>query len=190
MSDWDDPDREPAPRRRHDDDRDRESFPRRRHYEDERDDYDEQFGYGDVRHKVRGPGVALMVVGWIGVVVSIGTIVIAVAILVALANDPLPPRGDDRAVLGTVLGICGLTSLAACVIVAIGGQRMRECRSWGLSLTAAILAMSSLLLLSLCSLFVVPFGIWALVVLVQPEVKREFERAGRSVAPPRRDAWE
>ena len=189
MSDWDDPEREPAPRRRYDDDRDREDSPRRRHYDDVRDDYDERFGYRDYRQKVQAPGVALMVVGWLGVVVSIGMMVVAAIILVERAHNPPPPRGGDPAVMGTVLGICGLVSLVACVIVAVGGQRMRECRSWGLALTAAILALSSILLLGLCSIFVVPFGIWALVVLVQPEVKREFERAGRSAAP-RRDAWE
>jgi hypothetical protein len=57
---------------------------------------------------------------------------------------------------------------------------MRKCRSWGLALTAAILCIASSLVFGLCGLFSVAFGIWALVVLLSYDVKREFERLARS----------
>jgi hypothetical protein len=175
-----------------DDDWDR---PRRRAYDDIRDDYDDQFGhaddrfaYGDPRMKVQAPGTALMAVGWLGVLFSFALAGLG-TVLAVEASKRRPAVPDDDLVTGIIIIVGSLLSAAACVVVAIGGSRMRQCRSWGLSLTAAILAIASFVLLGLCSAFVMPFGIWALVVLVQQDVKREFERAGRARRQPARDEW-
>ena len=84
----------------------------------------------------------------------------------------------------------GLLSIAACAVVAIGGLRMRQCRSWGLSLTAAILAIASVLLFGLCSVLIVPFGVWALVVLCNSDVQREFRSLARAKDYSDRDVWD
>ncbi len=68
-----------------------------------------------------------------------------------------------------VLGILGF--LVAPVII-YGAIQMMRGRSFGLSRTAAILAVSPLT--SCCFIIGVPFGIWALVVLAQPDVKALF----------------
>ncbi len=161
-------------RRRPDDDW-RDDRPRRRQYGDDRDDYDEQYGYSDPRQKVRGPGLALMIVGIVGVLLSFGFIALAIFMLIEFANNPARPNADDE-LTAFILIACGGVSAAACLVVAMGGSRMRQCRNWGLAMTAAILAVASIALFGLCSVFILPFGIWALVVLNNSEVKREFRR--------------
>ncbi|MBO0696821.1 MAG: hypothetical protein J2P46_00365 [Zavarzinella sp.] len=159
-------------------------WPPRRDDYDVRDDYDDEFGYADPRRKVHGPGVALMVVGWVGVLVSLGIAVVGAVLFFAAARRP--PRDLS---LGAVMVVAGFASAAACVVTAVAGTRMRHCRNWGLALTAAILAICSFLLLGLCSVLTMPFGIWALVVLVQPDVKREFEQVALGRSRPARAAW-
>jgi hypothetical protein len=65
-------------------------------------------------------------------------------------------------------------------VVIIGGHRMRRCRGRGFALTAAVLCIASPLLFGPCGVFGVGFGIWALVVLLNADVKREFESVARS----------
>jgi hypothetical protein len=50
---------------------------------------------------------------------------------------------------------------------------MRKLESFGLCMTASILAMIPCL--SPCCILGLPFGIWALVVLNKPEVKSAFQ---------------
>jgi amino acid transporter len=154
--------------------RDWDDSPRRR-YGDDRDDDDELYGRDDPRQKVRGPGLALMIVDALGVFFSFGVIALSIFLLVESQNR-FGQRQTDDEITAIALIVCGILSVVACLIVAIGGARMRNCRSWGLSMTAAILAVASIVLFGLCSLFTLPFGIWALVVLSNSEVKREFQR--------------
>ena len=63
--------------------------------------------------------------------------------------------------------------LLIAVLTAAGGYMMMQGRSWGLALTAAILTMVPCLG-PCCGLFL-PVGIWAVIVLMKPEVKRAFQ---------------
>ena len=92
-SDWDDA----SPRRR-DDDYD-DLPPRRRRFDD---DYDDGAAYDDVRQRVQAPGMALMVVGLIGILCSLGFIVLGGVMVAGLADRPRV-RNDDDEVLGIVL---------------------------------------------------------------------------------------
>jgi hypothetical protein len=154
---------------------------RRSQYDDQRDDYDDEFGYGgfgDPRAKVRAPGMAMMVIGILGIVVSIGMLALGIIVPIAQLNQQ-GGGAADAIPFAVIFGVFGLFSLAACIVVTLGGRRMRECRNWGLALTAAILILCSLLL-SLCNVLIMPFGIWALVVLCNGEVQREFAKARRA----------
>jgi hypothetical protein len=142
---------------------------------DERDDYDDRPRYHlNPRQMVQGPGLAMAIVGWSGLVLTALTLLI---LALVGAMDPLP-RAEFyfRAI---VIGVFGLISLAMFAIVAVGGQSMRRCRHYGVCMTAAILLIATILLLGLASVFTLPFGIWALVVLCNSEVKREFTRPPR-----------
>ena len=139
---------------------------------------DDEFRYDDPGDQVRGPGLALLVVGCVGLLVSFGLVGLGLMIVEEAANRRTRRPSDD-AVAGVILTGAGLLLVPVSVLIAWGGGRMRQCRSRGLALTAALLACSSFLLLGLCAVFVMPFGIWALAVLLQPDVRREFARAVR-----------
>jgi hypothetical protein len=83
-----------------------------------------------------------------------------------------------------VLPIVALTMLSTWIIV--GGLKMLRLTSYGWAVGASVLAVSPipagpLWLLSL------PLGIWSLVVLSKPEVKRGFSRSAKASNPPELD---
>jgi hypothetical protein len=65
-----------------------------------------------------------------------------------------------------------LVFLAANVVIFLGAARMRNLQNYGMSLTAAIVAVVPLSLC--CCWFFMPLGIWCLVVLNDPYVKAVF----------------
>ena len=65
----------------------------------------------------------------------------------------------------------GVISLALSALVAYAGWQMRQLRNWGLSMAGAIVAMIPC---SGCCLLGLPIGIWAIVVLIDNDVKRAF----------------
>ena len=124
---------------------------------------------GDAQSKVNAPATALIVIGWIS---------IAVCLLAAIASCVcavvLVASGRESDVIGGVLLGAGTIVLGGiCMIwtgmVIFGAMKMKNLQSYGLAMTAAIL--------SICSLACLPtaFGIWALVVLLKPEVKAAFK---------------
>lgn len=132
--------------------------------------------------KLQGPGIALMIVGWLGVFLGVGGTAAMVAVFAFIKPPPAPAMQNEDLFVMVLIVVSGLITAVASAVIAIGGSRMRHCRSYGLALTAAILAICSIVILGLMSIFVLPFGIWALVVLVQSDVKREFDRL-RETAP-------
>jgi magnesium-transporting ATPase (P-type) len=177
-------DREWDDRRRQPDD---DYRPPRHRYADERDDYDdEQFRSRDVRQRVVAPGVALMIVGILGVLGSLGMAAFFAFMMIEESKRGAG-GGPDAAITAVIFVLLSGFSLAACVVVTLGGARMRQCRNYGLAMTAAILAIASIALFGLCSVFIIPFGIWALVVLNNSEVKREFRRTKQPSDPDAED---
>jgi hypothetical protein len=78
-------------------------------------------------------------------------------------------------VIGLPLLLCVLAWLLFCLLIILGGVRMMSLRSYGLAVTAAILALLPCQPLFLLGLI---FGIWALIVLSRPSVKAAFATAG------------
>jgi hypothetical protein len=128
-----------------------------------------------VRGRVTAPAIALVVVASVGLVASLFNIGWA---FVEQGVDPDAPemvrrfqqgaKGPVPAVVQTAFAIVNLLIIA-------GGVQMMRFRSWGLALTASILAMLNFG--SCCCVAGVPVGIWSLVVLLMPEVKAAFEQA-------------
>jgi hypothetical protein len=58
------------------------------------------------------------------------------------------------------------------VVILLGALKMKKLESYGLAMTASILAMIPCL--SPCCVIGLPIGIWALMVLSKPEVKSAF----------------
>ena len=69
--------------------------------------------------------------------------------------------------------IVSLISIAASPIIIFGGIQMLRARRYSVALVAAILALIPLT--SVCCIPGIPIGIWALIVLRNPEVKAAFE---------------
>lgn len=71
------------------------------------------------------------------------------------------------------VGFGGL-GLVLSVLVLVGALHMKRLESYSLAMTAAIV--SVIPCLAPCCVFSLPFGIWALVVLSDPQVKAAFQR--------------
>lgn len=126
---------------------------------------------GDPRAALNGPGMALMIFGYVGVGLA------AIGILLNILGIGLgAAQGGQEAAANMLSGGVGVASgiigMIVGVIVGIGGGKMRKGQSYGFAMTAAILAMIPCI--SPCCLIGLPLGIWALVVLMKPEVKAAF----------------
>jgi hypothetical protein len=128
------------------------------------------------REMVAAPAIALMAVGGTGAVVNL--LAMCFFIMMAL-NTPAPdPKmmaqpgfsfgfqlGKYSWAIVAFLGIClgGVMFLSA--------WKMKNLESYGYALTASIIA---LLPCQYCCIIAIPFGIWALIVLNDPDVKSAF----------------
>jgi hypothetical protein len=72
-------------------------------------------------------------------------------------------------IAAAIFGLC------LAVIILLGALKMMKLQSYGMAMTAAIVAM---LPCTLCCIMGLPVGIWALVVLMKPEVKAAFGQGG------------
>jgi hypothetical protein len=168
----------------HDDDRD---DVRRRD-----DEYDRDEGYDDgedrprrgartrALEKVSLPAIFLIIVGCLGLGMSVLNITIE---LMGLNNDnpfqfnkpnPNDPNAKAAENVGKVIG--GVVQVLWSLIVFFGGVQMKGLKSRGFVFFSCIWAM---LPCNLCCLLGLPFGIWALVVVNDPVVKRGFELTAR-----------
>ena len=142
---------------------------------DIRDDFDDDFGlvrtpWEVARRKLYGPAVAFIVLGLFGIV---GALIGAVAIVIS--QQAGAARSDER--LAIMIVCVALTGVGAClfVVVLIAGINMLRLQHRGLALTAAYIV-TGLSIAGLYAIIFFPFGIWALIVLYQPDVRREFQR--------------
>ena len=125
----------------------------------------------DVQNQVSGPATGLQVPAGIGIHWQIVSILIH--ILGMGANATL--GGDNKMLAmfsGTIGIVFGVIGIIIGAVVFMGGSKMKSLQSYGFVMTAAILAMIPCL--SPCCLLGLPIGIWAVIVLVKPEVKASF----------------
>jgi predicted Zn finger-like uncharacterized protein len=117
---------------------------------------------GNAAAMVTGPAIALLVVGILGVLVGIANVVYTVA----AGGDPTETTSYK---MGTYIG--SFASVIWGFVVLSGGLYMKGLRNRGSVMTACIFAM---LPCNPCCLLGLPFGIWALVVLNNPQVTDAF----------------
>ncbi len=87
-------------------------------------------------------------------------------------DEVAPPRAVPTVMWGIIGLLVLLLTLAPSLTLIVGGWRMRQGKSYGLSMVAAIIA---LLPCSFGWIVGLPMGIWALIVLLDPEVREGFE---------------
>jgi hypothetical protein len=94
----------------------------------------------------------------------------------------IPPNADPAMrqqletlfqALDTIAVVTTVSSLVIGTLIIYAMLKMRRLESYGLSLTGTILAM--LPCISPCCLLGFPLGIWALIVLLEEDVKRYFQ---------------
>jgi len=140
-------------------------------FNDIRDDYDENFGrvrtpIERARRKLIGPAIAFMLIGVVG---AIGSLMGVAAITLEFYQTD-----DEELLVGLFFVVLALIGGALSVPIALGGWSMLKLRQLRLALVAAYIVTA----LSLCPLYavpLVPFGIWALVLLYNPEIRQFFD---------------
>jgi len=81
---------------------------------------------------------------------------------------------DPGAAVGMGLGAAMYAFWAIAAIVCFAGAfRMRQLQSYGFAMTSAVIAIIPCTTY-VCCLLMMPFGIWAMIVLMKPEVKAQF----------------
>jgi hypothetical protein len=128
---------------------------------------------GDASRQVSGPATGLLVTGIIGAFFAgLGLIASIVGMGIApFIREEIPERYAEfwEGSMGAASSIVGIAVAAFIIFAAL---KMKELRQWELSLAASIVAMIPCI--SPCCILGLPIGIWALVVLLRPEIKEAF----------------
>ena len=128
-----------------------------------------------VSSQVQGPAIALIIVA------ALNFIMATISLIINLAGTGMGRFGpignpEIERLLEMTSGIAGIISslvnIGIAVLIFVGAQKMKNLQNYGLAMTATILAMVPCF--SPCCLIGLPLGIWALVVLLKPEVKSAF----------------
>jgi hypothetical protein len=129
----------------------------------------------DVRKGLQLPATGLIIVGVLNVL-SAFALLLGRLVSVVKGRDPVITDEDRR--LGYMFAIIffpivSLISIVASPIIILGGIQMLRARRYSIALWAAVLALIPLT--SVCCIPGIPIGIWALIVLRNPEVRAAFE---------------
>jgi len=131
----------------------------------------------DIEQKIKLPAIGLLVAGIINGAFAFVMLIAGFFRLVAYSKglEQLPTNEAERVgfYIGTIggYGIALITLLVSPIII-FGAIQMMGGKRYGLSKAAAILAVVPFT--ACCMLFGAPFGIWAYIVLNQPDVKGYF----------------
>ncbi len=150
-------------------------------YDDHRDDYDDFHGDREAvaRGKVAAPAVSLIIASLVALLVCLAVIVGIVCLFVFAPPPPPPPNGPPVEFLVGIYAVGGLLGVVYSVVMLLAAVRMKQLRSYGFAFAGAIMAIASFFCMSIVGILIMPFGIWALVVLCNADVKREFGRPKR-----------
>lgn len=152
---------------------------RRRPTADIRSDFDDDFGrrptpFDVARRRLMGPALAHLATGVLGVMAML---ILAVIGVVAYVNDEWDLFELALGESGFFLGGCLFA------VIALGGLAMLRLRHRWLALVSAFVV-TALASASCFGLFFYPFGVWALVVLYRPDVRRQFGKSRPPLMPP------
>lgn len=148
------------------------TVPRRPTFNDLRDDYDDDYirtPASVARERVFVPAIAFLVIGVLGILGMIA------ATAAAISDFVHSGQGEERTIILIIL--LWLICLGFCLfgLVIVGAVCMMGLRRYGLALAAAFIV-TGLSIAGLYGILFYPFGIWALILLYRPEIRREFQR--------------
>ncbi|MCK5379669.1 MAG: hypothetical protein KAJ78_09700 [Acidobacteria bacterium] len=132
----------------------------------------------DMLSKVKGPALAMMIIAGITFVLEILSILAnLLGISILSAGDMSQFEGMEGMewlaplMSGTFTVVMGVFTLVGAALIFYGAMKMKDLQGYGLAMTAAILSLIPCF--SICCIGI-PFGIWALVVLLNQDVKSAF----------------
>jgi hypothetical protein len=135
----------------------------------------------DAKERVKAPAIALLVVGGLYVLGGLGCCGNGILTLNMMSGSPPTMKGVSKefqesyetgAKMGAPVHIgSGIFALIASGVMIFGALQMMKLKSYGLAMTTAVLAM---LPCNPCCIAGLPIGIWALIVLMKPEIKSAF----------------
>jgi hypothetical protein len=120
-----------------------------------------------------GPVMGLLAVAGVGIFIQL--IGLAINLLGAGVGAVSGESGEEKlqAMASGVGGIIGgIIGIAMGALIIYGAMKMKKLENYGLAMAVAVIAM--LPCISPCCVIGLPVGIWALTVLVKPEVKSAF----------------
>ena len=129
-------------------------------------------GAGIAMGRVAGPAIGLMVVAGIGIFCQILNILVrllGMGIAASQMSDEMP---FASLIAGPIVIVFGFLSILIGILILVGAMKMKKLENYGLAMASSILAMIPCI--SPCCIIGIPFGIWALVVLMDPNVKAAF----------------
>jgi hypothetical protein len=140
-----------------------------------------------VQGRVQVPAVGLVVAAGLDalfaiVMMFLSILGISMIDMPTLAEHPADPAAIEELIGSGFLFVICVAGLIIDAIIAYGAIKMMKLESYGFAVAAAILAIIPCLS-SPCIALGLPFGIWALVVLMNPEVRNGFLQGGTPAAP-------
>ena len=122
--------------------------------------------------QLKGPAIGLMATAGIGAAFQVLGLVLNLtgAGMGAMMQGG---RGMPNMMSGGIGAVFSVIGLIMAVVVFMGASKMKNAESYGFAMAAAIIAMIPCV--SPCCLLGLPLGIWALIVLLKPEVKAAFQ---------------
>jgi hypothetical protein len=112
----------------------------------------------------------------VALVFAVGSILGLSMVPASMMAGAPPEVAEGIFSFGFVIGMC-LIGLAIDGLIAFGALKMMRLESYGLAVAAAVLSVIPCLS-SPCIALGVPFGIWSLFVLMEPETRNAFGVAG------------
>jgi len=131
----------------------------------------------DARARLKAPAVCLQISATVTMLPCLFLAAFGLIELGRLAlgiNGSDSGRNADAAEIGPLLAGVGLIPSGFLAVIIFGAVRMIQMRRYGFAHTAAVLGIVSVVFLQVMAVFVLTASIWALVVLRDPAVKKQF----------------
>jgi hypothetical protein len=134
--------------------------------------------YRAARDEIRGPAIALMIVGMINCILGALRIVASIVWMAFQDSPELKGRPEFHGmqpfmIFAGAAGIAiAITGIVVGAVITYGAAKMLKLKRYKLAMATSILSLVPVV--TFCCILGVPFGIWSIVILCKPEVKDAF----------------
>lgn len=128
----------------------------------------------DAGSRVIAPAICMLIVAILGFGVSVFNVVSALAFAPPPVDPNAPPFVQEimKGTHGTQAAVIQSAFSMLFVVTVLGSVQMMRRKMWALALAVSVFSMINFA--SCCCILRLPFGIWSLITLVNPEVKESF----------------